>query len=149
MANQGSCYIKSCWVMILQSVNSNIYQRVHAQGCVCVCVWLKASAAHLLGLDQQCLWTLYPIQTSSCAEQKHMVEQKKKKEFFFPLCHRFTEGPYTPSAPRKAVPSPSCSQHFAPVSAVSSVMALAVFIIWHMNIDALGGTLSRKQFSLS
>lgn len=31
MANLGSCYIKSCWVMTLRSVNSNIHLCVHAR----------------------------------------------------------------------------------------------------------------------
>lgn len=69
---------------------------------------------------------------------------KKKKEFFLPLCHCFTEGPYSLGAPRKAVPYSSYPQHFAP-ACLSRFIRDGFGAVHHLTYeyrDALGGRVS-------
>lgn len=115
MANLGSCYIKSCCVTTLRSVNSSIYISV----CVCVSrACMRANVIACLGNTPARLGPAVSLDLISHSDELLCgtgAYGLKKKEFFLPLCHCFTEGPYTLSAPRKAVPPSSYPQHFAPV----------------------------------
>lgn len=126
--------------MALQSVNSSIYLRV----CVCVIESLGSAPARLgqaVSLD-----LISHSGELLCGTGAYGLKKKKCSSF---LCATvFTGGPYTLSAPRKAVPYSSYPQHFAPVC-LRRLIRDGFGGVHHLTYeyrDTLGGKLSRVNY---
>lgn len=130
MANLGSCYIKSCCVTTLRSVNSGIYI------CVCVCtrVCMRANVIACLGNTPARLGPAVSLDLIShsdellCGTGAYGLKKKKSSSF---LCATVLQKAHIPSALPGKLFLLLLTHSTLPlsVSVASSVMALAVFII--------------------
>lgn len=124
-------------------VQTAVYIRVCASVCspVCLCDW-KPRQHTCSAWTGSVSGPHIPFRRAPVWNRS--IWSKKKKEFFLPLCHCFTEGPYSLGAPRKAVPYSSYPQHFAP-ACLGRFIRDGFGAVHHLTYeyrDALGGRVS-------